>query len=559
MPTNNELKNIVPVKRNDWPDVDETPVTSKVIDNSVVTETVTPSRVKANDLPTPEPVYAPTSGILTAEDMANLGIDTSKGVEIDYEEEVRAAEDRKYQEMKQDTDNMLLGMLDDVEAAQEEHIARTDAVLNSVNSDAEREEILGHPIARNITEVSTTSEQRSHDRMTSTNPDDDYETLVPNYDDKDFDKKVDEANGVAEDDEQKKVSEMSSSDYDAYKEFILGLEVATPVEVEKPAITRIKDLTYNTVSSGRNKRIGSLADDAFDNAMSRYKKDTFGKVRVPLINSGFMADMTGTGVTDLQNLYLNVDRNTPQQDYEVEQMGVVIQSVSSTTPKVRSDSLRNVTHYADFQMMAYGMVAATLKTIEVATNCPECGAPFRQTTPTTNLLINNDKITEMREKIENSASIEENSLMTTNIEYHCEDGGILIVLGHESYAEHIANVRGYNRYISNMRSADARKFQNDADVLYMIRRAVLPNGITSTNIYQHYRVLQMLSQYDREEISRIVSKMREKVIVPQFGLKEAICPHCNRKISDITYSNMLELIFYHASITAVLNESQKNS
>ena len=209
-------------------------------------------------------------------------------------------------------------------------------------------------------------------------------------------------------------------------------------------------------------------------------------------------------------------------------------------------------------MLAYAHICATLEKIETVTNCKECGKPFRITSDSTSLLMNQDELYERRMQIENAPNAEAYSLMTHNREVRTPSG-ILVVLGHPSYAEIIRCIRGFQQFSENMSNADRRRFEGMLTLLYMIRKIQLPNGVTSNNIYQTYMALMLLSQRDLDMVNKESESMRKEILVPKFGVKEVRCPHCGRIIKDVAYDNLLEMLFYHTTVASYLmeNEHQK--
>lgn len=488
----------------------------------------------------PVPVSQPSEGLrfMSPAKAKDEGIDTDKAENIDIRQEVARRNKEQWEQAQKVQDENLSKML---QGAVDFEAARNQRLENTLNADEEtRSKLLGDtPVAATARKTITT-EDRAKDERKSGNPAIDPYELMPSYDE-----------------EQPVVPEAEDTtpdpNSDEYAEFIRGLETVTVPEPEKGyAVTRIREANVTLLKTNPNKSVNNLGNQAFSNAVANYKRDNFSKVTVPLVNSGFLADVVGTGVVDLQNLYLNVDENMSTQDYQLEQMATVIRNVVGTNPRINPMQLRNSIHFQDYDMLAYGHICATLKTVETVANCSDCGKPFHITSNPANLLINMDELYEKRCAIENAANVEENSLMTTT-RLVTTSVGVDVTLAHPSYAELVRAIRGYQEYSEGLTAADQHRFTSMLNSLYMIRKVRLPNGIESNNIYQHYMALMLLGQRDLELVQREIEDMRKDIIVPKFGIREVECPHCHRINRNIPYNNLLELLFFHVSVDAYLN------
>lgn len=206
-------------------------------------------------------------------------------------------------------------------------------------------------------------------------------------------------------------------------------------------------------------------------------------------------------------------------------------------------------------MLAFGHICATLRTVETVTNCTECGKAFRLTTRPNDLLINMNEFIDRWAQIENAPNIESCSLMMRNRSVTTEMG-IEVTLGHPSYADMIRCIRGFQEYSKSMTPTDVRRFESMLRLLYMIRRIKLPNGTYANNIFQMYQCLLLMSDVDLEMINKEATILRDEIMVPKFGIKEARCPHCGKVIRDIAYESLLELVFYHTTISSYLNNPE---
>jgi len=484
----------------------------------------------------PPAVVAP-GGVMTVDEAQRLGMDVAHAEVIDVEKEQLEAEHRRYVEGQQAKQRETVAMFADALAEEEARVQRLDNTLEA--DDETKERLLGE------TEARVTYAERMKDSKASTNPEIDPYDLMPGYTD--------------EDEPEEKIKdpdETPDPSDDEYGQYIRDLQVAEIHESENPPVRMIRETRVDIVPSGRTgKNHAPLGDQAFMNAITKFKKDNFGRVTTPLPNSGFMADVVGTGVVDLQNLYLNVDQNMTTYDYQLEQMRTVIRNVVGTSPKVSAENLQNMIHFQDFQMLAFAHICATLRSIETVTNCTDCGKPFRITSKPNMLLMNLDELSERRAQIESAPNIEACSLMTTNREVPTSIG-IMVTLGHPSYADMIRSIRGFQEYSKNMTESDRKRFESMLKLLYMIRKMKLPTGTYANNIFQMYQTLLLLSDDDLELVNHEANEMRNQIIVPKFGIPEVKCPHCGKIIKDVAYDSLLELLFYHTTISSYLKNPE---
>ena len=480
------------------------------------------------------------SRFLSPKQVAASGIDTSKAETINIREEVARRNQEQWKATQQANDNALSQLL---QGSLNSEAARNQRLDNTLNADEEtRQKLLGDTPIAAATKKTTTDEERKRTDRQSTNPGIDPYELMPSYE---------------EDKPETPEAEEEEPDpsTDEYAIFIKNLPTVTDAEPTKGyAATQIREASVNVVKVNPNKTVNNLGNQAFQNAVTSFKRDNFSKVTVPMVNSGFMADMVGTGVVDLQNLYSAADESMSPYDYQLERMATVIRNVVGTSPKINPMQLANNIHYQDYDMLAFAHICATLKSVETVANCTECGKPFRITSKPINLLLNMDELYDRRVAIENAANIEENSLMTTSRVIETE-AGIEVTLSHPSYAEIVRCIRGFQDFSGDMTAADRSRFQNLLDTLYMIRKIRLPNGIQSNNIFQNYQALMLLNQSDFSLVQREIADMRKEILAPRFGVREVTCPHCHRVIKDIAYNNLDELLFFHLSVEAFLNRA----
>jgi len=516
-----------------------------------IPKSVEPVVVRPVSTPTTNPIpIIPGGGqqILSAEDVAAMGIDTSGGKKIDVVQEQFAQENRRFHEQQTAKQQETMAMFQEAMAAEEDRLERADATLADEEA---REELLGNTTSQpsgTVTYDQISLAERKKDSRRSTDPEIDPYDLMPAY----SEDEVDEDESPSTD--EKKETDPNPNDAE-YGQFIREMEVVTLPESDANVVKTIRDPVVEITDSGRKRNNQPLGDQAFLNAITKFKKDKFGKVTVVLPNSGFTCDIVGTGVVDLTNLYMNVDQNMTTYDYQLEQMRTIIKNVTGTSPRVDPRDLANMIHHRDFMILAFGHICATMKTVETVANCTECGKAFRITSRPNDLLINMDDMQERRIQIENAPNIEAYSLMSRNRTVYTSIG-IEVTIGHPSYAELIRCIRSFQSYSQNMTAADAHRFESMLQLLNMVRKIKLPNDVTAANIFQNYQALQLLAQEDLEKINREVNDMNKDVIEPKFGIREVTCPHCKQVVKDIAYEGLLDLLFYHTTVSSYLNNPE---
>lgn len=527
------------------PTDEDTPVVIPEAPVMVPTQTApkVPSPVPPAPKDAPKPFVGHGMTFMSPEEAKGYGI-AQEGERVDVQAEQFREAQEKYAKVQADKAKEMQSIFEGVLGEEEARLQRLD---NTLKADPEtREKLLGETPTASVSTGSITYEDREKADRLSGNPAVDPFDLMPSYDESE-----------AEENNEPKAEEKAPDPGDEeYGKYIREMDVAEVPHSDAPAVRTIRESMVEVTDSGRNgKNSQPLGDQAFLNAITKFKKDKFGKVTVLLPNSGFFCDVVGTGVVDLTNLYMNVDQNMSTYDYQLEQMRVVIKNVVGTNPKINPANLQNMIHFQDFNMLAFGHICATMKSIETVTNCTECGKPFRITSRPNDLIINMADFSERWAQIENAPNVEAYSLMTRNRTVHTSIN-IDVILGHPSYAEIIRCIRGYQHYVQDMTAADAHRFESMLQLLYMIRRIKLPNGVSSNNIHQNYLALMLLSQEDLDLVNREATAMRNEIMVPKFGIKEVTCPHCHQTVRDIAFDGLLDLLFYHTTISSYLNNPE---
>ena len=380
----------------------------------------------------------------------------------------------------------------------------------------------------------------------------DTDDLIPSYGMDDIDvedkPKADTPTPKKEEDDAPDIEDEA-----AYAEYIQGLEVAS-IEEGKTVVRTVKNRQLDTDTKD-NKSGKFIGDQSFMNSITRFKKDNFTVVSVPMVNSGFILDIVGTGGVDLTQLYTKVSRETSQMDYEIEKMKAVMKNVVGTHPRIDPMHLKKYIHYRDYNMMAWGHICATLDSVEIVANCDDCGKPFRITSSPRALLMNMDEILQRQAEIEAADDINRYSLLVSNRQI-ITSNMFEITIGHPNYAEIINQMGQLRKYAQQLGQIEAQHFIEKAQILYQIRQIKLPNGVITSNIYQTYLALTLLADDDYQMLVEEIDTMRKAIVEPKFGISTVKCPHCGHVLHDIPYENLDELVFFHTTVSRMLRIKQ---
>ena len=107
-----------------------------------------------------------------------------------------------------------------------------------------------------------------------------------------------------------------------------------------------------------------------------------------------------------------------------------------------------------------------------------------------------------------------------------------------------------------MNQLEAGRFIEMANTLYQIRSIKMPNGVISSNIYQHYLALQMLSDEDMQVLDNEIRLLRKENLEPKFGVASVTCPHCHHVMKDIPYDTLDDLVFFHTTVSRMLDTKE---
>ena len=466
----------------------------------------------------------------------------------------------KAAEAQKEEQDTISKLFDESLAAEQARVDRAEQTIERAKQEAEAEgssfDGTGTPKVRYDGNVSVETFDRPSKKDFNPVADDanssiDLDDLVPAYT---YDELMEEEKAEPVKPVQPATEESPDvTDEAAYSRYIQGLEVST-IEPGESAAKVVKNRQIETVQARSNKAGKFIGDQSFLNAITKFKKDNFTVVSVPMVNSGFILDIVGTGVVDLTQLYTRVNEQTSQMDYEIEKMRAVMKNVVATHPRIDHMQLKNYIHYRDYAMMAWGHICATLDSVEIVANCDDCGKPFRITSSPRALLMNMDEIIARQKEIESADDIKRHSLLTTNRKI-ITSNLFEVTIGHPTYAELISMMGQMRKYASDgtLNSIEANRFVNMTNILYQIRNIKLPNGIITSNVYQNYLALTMLSEEDYAAIENEIELIRKDILEPKFGVASVTCPHCKHVMKNIPYENLDELVFFHTMVSRMLN------
>lgn len=459
----------------------------------------------------------------------------AKVVKLDEEVAFQEA-NQKIDERIAKNENMITDMLN---AA----LSSEDARLEQLESDPESDPMFRYEIEkkkRGGDVVTANREELAEDELQKTTSSDDF---MPSYGADDDEIKSDKETKMDETNAEEEVE-------DEQTKYIRGL-VNADTEPEGESAIEVKREQVITIKSNRDKSGKVVGDQAFLNAINKFKKDNFRVVTVPMVNSGFMLDVVGSGAVDITMLYMGVDENTSIIDYELEKMKTIIKNVVGTSPRIDPMQLKNMIHYNDYQMMAYGHICATLNEIASVHTCTGCGKDFRITANPNELILNLDELKDKIDMIRNAKSIADISLLAINKKITTEDG-YEVVIGHPSYIDMINLFTAVKSYTSKLSQSEALRFNRMTQLISMIRSFKLPNGLRANNAYQIYYGLNLLSDESYKLVTNEIVDFAKKAIIPKFGIKRVKCPHCGKINTDIPFDKLDDMIFFHTTVTRTL-------
>ena len=522
---------------------------------------VTAHAVVPTNAPSPDSMR-----VLTPEEAAQIS-NTTEAKPIDIRAEEQAKLEEKYAKAMQEPVDQMKDLMMGAIQAEEDRFQRLDNTLSDPEAkrelykgtvqDVDKQSAVVH--YDNRTDDTPKQEQsKSVSRERIQQEEVDYDDFLPSYDDDDVEEP--EAEEIKKDDPAANRPTPNTSE-EEYAKYIKGLEVTRYEEPEDYSIIQVTKDRKAMVANTSSKRLGStksMQDESFMNAINKFKKDNFPTVSVPLVNSGFSVEIVGTGAVDLTLLYSSVDANVSSADYEIAKMRTVMRNVVATHPHVGKNDLRNMIHFADYQLMAYAHIAATLKDLETIQTCPECGNDYHIVCNSTDIIMNMPELKERMLQIQSSDRISDYSLMVTDKEISTDDG-FEICLGHPSYADYIQYLTELKSLNESMEAVEMNMLSKIADSLHYVRSITMPNGVHTSNLFQRFQAIRMLTDADLNLVQNEIRKMADKTIVPQFGIKKITCPHCGKVNTNITYNTLDELLFFHTMVTRLLSQTESTS
>ena len=476
--------------------------------------------------------------------------DFENAIPITAEDAEREAVEKIKQNVNHGYDDMMK-TLDDGLAEEDARIAR----LDELGTEAYQKASHG---ARSETTDAEEARKVSQDELRRSSGDPDY-AIVPDEDFvPDFGEDEDE---VKEINEKASTPDLDDDEDRSNADAVLNvLGTAPTVEFSngpKDLVSVVRDRHMKTeiISTGRFES-KSLADQAFINSVNKFKAKNFRTVRVPLINSGFFVDMVGTGSNDLVMFYDSSDQNISAAEYAMNRMKTIMKACVGAEPKVNPNELKNLIHNADYRMMSYGYVCATLEEIVFPHTCEKCNHTFKVKTNPAEMLLNADKMEERIQRIRSAKNASDNSLMAKEVKLSF-DSGFEVTVGHSSYYDEVVMLNALNHYIQTLKPIEAAPLARLSNNLLYIKKISLPNGLKAANVYQTFKALQLMNLDEYSQVMDAIKTLTDMIITPKIGVSDVECPHCKEVIKSIELDSVEELVFFHSMVTQAEKENTK--
>lgn len=476
--------------------------------------------------------------------------DFENAIPITAEDAEREAVEKVKQNVSHGYDDMMK-TLDDGLAEEDARIAR----LDELGTEAYQKASHG---ARSETTDTEEARKVSQDELRRSSGDPDY-AIVPDEDFvPDFGEDEDE---VKEINEKASTPDVDDDEDRSNADAVLNvLGTAPTVEFSngsKDLVSVVRDRHMKTeiISTGRFES-KSLADQAFINSVNKFKAKNFRTVRVPLINSGFFVDMVGTGSNDLVMFYDSSDQNISAAEYAMNRMKTIMKACVGAEPKVNPNELKNLIHNADYRMMSYGYVCATLEEIVFPHTCEKCNHTFKVKTNPAEMLLNADKMEERIQRIRSAKNASDNSLMAKEVKLSF-DSGFEVTVGHSSYYDEVVMLNALNHYIQTLKPIEAAPLARLSNNLLYIKKISLPNGLKAANVYQTFKALQLMNLDEYSQVMDAIKTLTDMIITPKIGVSDVECPHCKEVIKSIELDSVEELVFFHSMVTQAEKENTK--
>lgn len=289
-----------------------------------------------------------------------------------------------------------------------------------------------------------------------------------------------------------------------------------------------------------------LSDKSFLTSLNKVKKSLFSTITIPLLNSGFFAEVQGGGIMDMLQLYRDKLADTSNMEYDLERMKTFVRSIRTTTPSIPSESIISSIHESDYQLLALAYASATVKTLTQPNTCEHCNADFKIEMRPMDTILNIDEINERTQKLRNSNGLQ-GSLLSDVHEVSTEYG-LKVTLGHPTFLDYLKRMESLRVVIENDKT-EGYKFASNIKIVSMIRQIELPNGVKTSNAYQIYKAMSLFDESLYELIDAKILEMQKDLIIPQFGIKKVDCPVCGKTVENINIGAIDDLIFFHIMVT----------
>lgn len=489
-----------------------------------------------------EPVVsAPASKQAVTEIVSVSKEDFENAVPITAKDAEREAESKIIQHV-QESQHEILDVLDNLDKEEDERAARledtgAEAYAKVVNKSNSKESDVDY------------SSSVSQDELRRSSGDPDYNVLR----DADFIPSFGEDEEVEDDAEAEEAEADEGDDYSDAENTMELIGKSPTIEYTEPGtskdmikLVRKRHMKAELVSTGKFES-KTLADQAFNNSVNKFKMKNFRSVRVPLVNSGFFVDMVGTGANDLVMLYDNTDRRIGPAEYELNRLRTIIRSVVGAEPHVNPNELKNLIHHRDYPMMAYGQLCATLDEVVFPNTCPKCNRTFKVKANPADMILNVDDMAANIESMQNAKSASENSLMGEDVKLTFESG-FEVTIGHPSYYDEVVMLNSLNHYLQTLKPIESAPMAAMTNALMYIKRIALPNGLRAANVYQTFKALRLMDLSEYDQVNEAIIKLRDQIIEPRIGVHDIVCPHCKEKIPEIEIDGVAELIFFLTTV-----------
>ena len=489
-----------------------------------------------------EPVVSAPSGQKVATEIVSVSKeDFENAVPITAKDAEREAEAKIAQHV-QESQHEILDVLDNLGKEEGERTARlentgAEAYAKVVNKGGDKESDVDY------------SSSVSQDELRRSSGDPDYNVLR----DADFTPSFGEDEEVEDNTETEEAEADEGDDYSDVENTMELIGKSPTVEYTEPGaskdmikLVRKRHLKAELVSTGKFES-KTLADQAFNNSVNKFKMKNFRSVRVPLVNSGFFVDMVGTGANDLVMLYDNTDQRIGPAEYELNRLRTIIRSVVGAEPHVNPNELKNLIHHRDYPMMAYGQLCATLDEVVFPNTCPKCNRTFKVKANPADMILNVDDMAATIESMQNAKSASENSLMGEDVKLTFESG-FEVTIGHPSYYDEVVMLNSLNHYLQTLKPIESAPMAAMTNALMYIKRIALPNGLRAANVYQTFKALRLMDLSEYDQVNEAIIKLRDQIIEPRIGVHDIVCPHCKEKIPEIEIDGVAELIFFLTTV-----------